>query len=436
MPSKNTKKKMAQILKAKKSEASVKGSGVYRKGVRGNGGYFDSTLGGLANVGKSLIGVPLGVASDLGRAMGMGKYKVRGSGAYSVPWKVVGNSLMTNGSVPIVHEVGDSGLRIIHHEYLRPVYSTTSFTTFNLNLNPGLDTVFPWLSAIAANFSRYRFDGMLLTFKPTISDGVSSFASLGNVIMTANLNCDADTPWSQIQMEQTQFCASAKPSDEMVMPIECARNGSGPTTNSLLIRTGALTTANAQSVVNYDHAVVTVATVGQPSAGVMLGQLYISYDVVLFNPVYLGAGATANSCHYTSTGANNVNHFFGSAASAIVKKYDNVGVTFTATAQKMTLPVGCAGVWCLKVTHVGSSNTCQDHAVTLTNATTPAILNNGSTGHYACPLGVASSNTILIHYFKITDSTVETTIDVASSGLPSSITGTDILLFQLTPNAT
>jgi hypothetical protein len=328
------------------------------------GDVLDAGIGALGGFGGTMLAGPAGGAAGgmLGSAAGSALSKLFGWGAYGQPWTVKGNSLVTQGNIPAMHALGDSGMRVVHKEYAFPVYSTTGFNCFSYPINPGMDQLFPWLCQIAQNFQSYKLMGMVVCFKSAVPEGLAAFGSMGQVIIAADQNPSAISPQYQTQMEQMQFVTSGKPSESLVGPIECSPNGSGSQGASLLVRTGAL--AANQVLNNYDHGVLHVATIGQPAAGVLLGSVYTSYDIVMLNPTSYPEGSTGHGARYTNTTGCDATHPFGTT---YTKVYDTYGLTFDATS--VTFPIGTHGRILLTWYAYGNSTAGLTFpAVTFTNA--------------------------------------------------------------------
>jgi hypothetical protein len=259
-----------------------------RPNVRGKGGYWGDLWKKNRKYLPRAIGGALGTAfgrPQEGWDVGAKISDIVGWGPYSSGGKVRGNSLISAGNVPTVNAVGDSGMRLRHVEMIGAVTSTTSFSLTSYSINPGLPNVFPWLSNVARNFQQYKIHGMVICFKSSLTNAVATFDSLGKVIIATDLNPAASAPSSAVQMEQMQFASAVKPSEDLDSFVECDRSLGGR--EICYVRVGDVP-SNA-SVADYDHGNLLVATDGQPEGGKVLGWLYASYDLTLFNPKLIGA---------------------------------------------------------------------------------------------------------------------------------------------------
>jgi hypothetical protein len=228
------------------------------------GGSFGGPVG--ANIG----GIAAGAIS---RISGFGDYTVRS------------NSLTTMGATTAdscpAFTRGDNTVRIRHREYITDLVSAgTGFNSTQYVLNPGNPGMFPWLSSIAGQFQEYSLHGAVVTFKSTSSEYASG-AGLGAVVIASNYNA-ADYPYqTKIDMENTEFCVSTKPSLSIIHPIEC-----DPRQSSQRIKFTRDVGQPVSDVNLYDWCNTTVATSGLSApSGVSIGELWITYDIEFFKPV-------------------------------------------------------------------------------------------------------------------------------------------------------
>lgn len=87
-------------------------------------------------------------------------------------------------SKPKVSYRGDAFV-VSHSEMLGSILSgapssnVTAFRCFGMRANPGMATVFPWLSATAVNYEKYRFRRLSFTIVPLVSTGFSGRIGVG-----------------------------------------------------------------------------------------------------------------------------------------------------------------------------------------------------------------------------------------------------------------
>lgn len=302
-------------------------------GISGQGGYYadtfvpamrkiiaDGTFAKLGSKGGALLGSAAGSAlgpggagvgssagSKLGRYLGSGISRVLGFGDY----KVRENSLFKNGmAIPPGETVPSFGVmgqatRVRHREYIMDIVvpaSPTAFTNTQFQVNPGLSSTFPWLASLANNYQQYKFNGLVFEFK-TLSSDITSGGALGSVIMASNYDVVNPAYASKIEMENSQYAVSAKPSCSQIHTMECAPNSTA--NNLYYVRNHTNTAVAGQDNRFYNLANFQLATAGLPgSAGTILGELWASYDVSLYKPIinsdFLGAFITSVSPSKTS----------------------------------------------------------------------------------------------------------------------------------------
>lgn len=238
--------------------------------------------------------------------------KVSGNGDYTVGGAPRSNSLfkqnkagqMVEGnalSIPKMHTSGNS-IRISHREYVMDILAPDDGQQFNplvFTVNPGDSSVFPWLSNIAQLFEQYKFHGLVFEFVSTTSPYNQS-PSMGYVMMAAQYNVLQAPFQSPIELENSTDSIMARPDHCIMYGIECQQQSY----NYYYVR-------NNRNVVvdpaTYDFVDVTLATKGLPTTyvpGSTIGQLWISFDIELVQPIYeLPAGG---SCMLAGNPANHV----------------------------------------------------------------------------------------------------------------------------------
>lgn len=442
MPRRSVKKYTA-AQKAAYYKGVVKGNGayVYRKRypsrasyyprvVRGRGAYsfrdFGRDLGrGAKWVGSriaapALTAVGSALGGPLGAAAAKGVSTVLGLGAYQVKR----NSLLMQGStgnqVPFMHSARD-GFRIRHREFLQDISSSTTFNNNVFKINPGDSSSFPWLSGIAQNFEQYRFDGLIFEYKSTSADSLNSTnTALGTVIGAAEYNSAQAAYVNKQQMENSMWAVSTKPSCDMILPIEC-----DPSMNPMgiqYVRTGD--PPSGQDIRMYDVGNAQFATVGSQATAV-IGEIWVSYDVVLFKPqMNNGLALSAQSAHYDLGAPANASPF-GILRPVV---YDQIGLTVSATS--ITFPVGCQGIYAINYAVQGDSTGLVSPAITLTNCSNVSLITGNSSNGSS-----TSTSYLLMRYINISDPTLQAVFTLGTAGtLPANSTGGDLIVTQLNGN--
>lgn len=223
-----------------------------------------------------------------------------GSGPYRAATS--SSSAVTVAQVPSMHSSGD-GFVVRHREYLGELLSSTIFANNSFRINPGDANVFPWLAPIAQKFEEYKFNGLAFEFRSTSASALNSVnTALGVVVAAVEYNVVNAAFNNKLQMENSMWAVSCKPSESLIMPVEC---------DSRINPLGVMYVRSGQPVNDprfYDLGLMQFATIGQQLAGVDLGELWISYDVTLYKPIIAPSLVQQSGS----------NHYRGNAAVALI----------------------------------------------------------------------------------------------------------------------
>lgn len=199
--------------------------------------------------------------------------------------------MYSKDSVP-TFDAGQGSTRIKHKEFVQVINSgvltsgVSNFTLEDFRINPANAALFPWLSRIAQQYTEHRWHGLVMMYKPTSGESITSTnTALGRVIMATQYNV-YEPPFLNIQqMESTQFSVSTKPSNGAIHGIECAKFKN---VNTILYNDDS--TSNDDQRFE-DVGKFSIATQGMQGQYTELGELWVSYDVELIKPRLIG---TAN----------------------------------------------------------------------------------------------------------------------------------------------
>nr|WAE42786.1 MAG: capsid protein [Cressdnaviricota sp.] len=320
-------------------------------------------MAGPARVGRPATAVPAapaqegyGVGSKIaagvalaGAAYGAYNYgsqiwnSITGKDPVGGDYAIQNNTLLgsDSGSSPPQMFGNGSHIHIRHREYISDVYASNSFANIAYSINPGNSSCFPWLAQVATSYEKYKVTGMLFEYKSTSSDAVLSSGSssaLGTVIMATQYNA-YDTAFSDKRtMENYEFSNSCKPSCNMYHAVECQPYFGGGN-DWLYVSQIAGTTASAARPGDkrlYDLGDFNIAVTGCQNAGSsqVLGELWVSYDIVFALPKLLTDGALAQTDHYAITAATIANPL----KTTVVQAGASIGV-LTQAAGGVLFPV-------------------------------------------------------------------------------------------------
>jgi hypothetical protein len=183
----------------------------------------------------------------------------------------------------MMHKDGQT-ITIRHREFIGEVRSSTAYTVrYELPINPGLASTFPWLSDIAVNFQQYRVKGMVFHYIPTSGNAVSSTNNaLGSVMIQTSYRTTESPPGSKVELLNEYWSTEVVPSESVAHPIEC-----NPNENPFNVQYVRATTSvpTGDSLLMYDLGRTYVAVAGQQASDITLGDLWVTYEIELKKPV-------------------------------------------------------------------------------------------------------------------------------------------------------
>jgi hypothetical protein len=271
------------------------------------GNFLGSNAGRMLGAGIGASGPAGFVGGKLGKGLGSAISRLVGFGDYTV----LSNTLFKESmALPPGEAVPNFGVlghatRVRHREFVTDVYVPAvpaNFVNLPFTVNPGDSYTFPWLARLARQYQQYKFEGLVFEFK-TLSSDITAGGALGAVIMASNYDVVQPLFPDKLHMENSQYAVSAKPSCSQIHTMECAPEA---TANKLYyVRSDGIPESPSQDNRFYDLAKFQLATSGLPgTAGTVLGELWVSYDVSLYKPliddsivggVVIGSGSGAGS---------------------------------------------------------------------------------------------------------------------------------------------
>lgn len=225
-----------------------------------------------------------------------GAMRAAGYGSYDLSSNaLVDAGASTDFQAPVFGPVSDTGaIKIVHREYIGNVYAPEAgdlgFKLQSFDINPGLAKTFPWLAQLAANYDSYHINQLMFSFKSTVSEFQTSTGVVGQVMMATQYNQREPKFTSKMQMMQYHGVVSAKTNANAVLGVECAP-GKTAGDDVKFVRYENL--ARSEDLKDYDKGRVSIATADIPDTlqGQAIGELWVSYNVVLMHPkVLTGAG--------------------------------------------------------------------------------------------------------------------------------------------------
>lgn len=385
----------------------------------------------FADVG-SIIGNAVGTltgfggAKNIGRWLGTGIGSIFGSGDYQMVGQQPGYNIFTSDKQIPKFETGERTNIVCHREYVGDMLSSVAFKNNTYRVNPGNQSLFPWLNQVASQYQQYRIHGMIFEFRPLITDFASG-GQPGVVIMATNYNA-AEAPYtSKQEMENSEYAVSVKPTLSMIHALECSPQETS-ITKLYIDRSNALDPRFS------DMGTFQFATQSHQTDGVALGELWVSYCVEFFkpkldfNPAELQTGELVRAAFGTSSPLG--------ALSSGVPRGDVDQLFANNVALFWQAPVGSK--WSVQITWSG------DVAGTLTQADPPTIsyanlepvlFGNSLSYLYSSEIGTSSRRLILTLFIVVTDHTLNQLVtinfDGKLAGLPTVNNSVDMLISRL-----
>ncbi len=186
----------------------------------------------------------------------------------------VATSTKTSFKAPKMQYAKDgSYCTVSHRERIGTVLGSVAFTTTAYDINPGLVTTFPWLSAIANRFETYSFEKLTFRFKTK-----TATTALGDVILVNDYDCTDSGPATSIQAESYQSFVDGAPWQDLSMsalPKDLHK------LKERYVRDTTNPSGTDQKM--YDVGTFYICTENQASAA-LVGYLYVEYTVRLMTP--------------------------------------------------------------------------------------------------------------------------------------------------------
>lgn len=280
----------ADPRKKKPVSRSRAGTKTYPSSVKGRGSYN-------TNTGKQKKGYVPNAPADasfspnygarLGSVIGEGLQSFAnaiGFGEYNIQQNSCLKMIDMGTSPPRVRNTNRGEATIVNHrEYLGDLLTGTGTpTVFDLQtyaINPGNPSLFPFCADISKNFQEWEIRGMLVELKSLASNTATSL-SLGSMFAAVDYNSLDAAPANKIQLENMEYACSNKPTDSILMPIECARKNDVMT--HLYIAEDSDYQGGDRRL--YDLGKLYVGSYGCPVASAPIAEIWITYEIALYKP--------------------------------------------------------------------------------------------------------------------------------------------------------
>jgi hypothetical protein len=275
----------------------------------------------------------------------------------------VAQSRAFKGGQPRFVSSGSNGdVRIVHREYFSDLPGSVAFTATQYAINPGLSSMFPWLSQVAGRYETYHFNRLTFSYETE-----SATSATGTVLLVVDTDAADAAPVSKsdaLAYRIKDRGAPWEPFDLATPPLDDAGGMSRKT-----VRQGSL--AANLDIKTYDAGNLFACTIGQAGTTVV-GELYVDYDVSLYTP-QVQAGSQLAALVSGTAGLTQA-ILFGTAPTST----GTLPFTINAAGDTMTFNTQCELILRLTVTGTVLSGT-MANAGTCTFTGQTAVYNSGAT---------------------------------------------------------
>lgn len=351
------------------------------------------------------------LGDKLGTYMGWGAYSVKNN-----------SLIIPEGNSPAAMHSDGRTTRICHREYITDIITSSTTGAFKLQsfqIQPGYSVSFPWLSSVAQNFQKYRILGAIVEYKSGSGDAITGTnTALGEVMISSNYNCADGNFVNRVQMENTQYTSSAKPSESFVHIIECDPDLQAQ--NLLYVNTKAQPlvgmTINECNWVN-----VQVATVGMQGANVNVGSLYITYDIEFVNAIDDQIDRLPKGDYFSAAGATVTGTNMMGTVAVTVDPANSLGGSFSGNTYSFNQNLQ-QGLYKIEYFVQGTAAAWTAPGLTLVNCVLRPVMGNDSVGALAFPQnGLVASQGCIIYTIEVTGANATVTLSGAAT-IPTSVT--------------
>lgn len=378
MAKKKSVKIVVQPQNKNKNKKKVKQQELTRlgKALRALGGLGGASVGGLIGMPSSGAAVGSGLGAALSRWLGSGDYQVSANSMVS--------SMKASGSIPMMHK-NDQTVVVRHKEFIGEIRSSINYAVrYSLELNPGVEQTFPWLSNIARNYQEYRFKGVIFHYVPTSGSAIASTNNaLGSVMLQTSYRATDSAPDTKRELLNEYWSTETSPAETTCHPIEC-----NPAENPFNVQYVRQTDIPAgDNLLLYDLGRTYVAVSGQQANDVVLGDLWVTYEVELKKPVLYSnvTNSLGNLISYDTAFGTGVKSGTFFDDTTIVTRYAGTVIP-TVSGRTITIPSnfeGYIGVF-LRISanspyiDTGAAGFAWDSSMVTTGPVTAAALCGGS----------------------------------------------------------
>lgn len=310
-----------------------------------------------------------------------------------------GNAGMVPGKP--IERVGRNGSRSIRFkEFVQDISGSVGFGVSSFAVQPGVATLFAWLSGQAGYYQEYRVKRLRFCF-----DTEKSSATSGKVMFAFSPDAADSAPVNKQEMLEYGQKAKGVPWVPFEFEVDTSTEAFG---RSRYIRTGGL--AANLDIKMYDIGILFVATQGMADT-TAVGELYVEYDIELMVPV-VSTAALAKAVSLQIAGVSPSQTSVFGTAPTYAGGLDVTGTVNTLTFNRVgtyiiAMNIGGTGLATSMVPVVSSSTA----TVTRQFGVSNAAANAGTNANYVALIVVSQRGQTAVFDY----STMSTTITSSAS---------------------
>jgi hypothetical protein len=264
-------------------------------------------------------------------------------------------------AIPQIQSRGNA-TRIVHSEYFANVSSaSTDYAVQKFACNPGVASMFPWLSQVAQRFETYKFKSLMIGYHTR-----AATSQVGTVGMVFDFSAEDPAPQSQLQALTYEDKSADSPWKEQSMRVNLLSGDKQP---SRYIRAGA--PSGTYDIKTYDVGNCFIFTDGVASS-TNLGLLEVYYDVELYKP----QTQTPVGGSFSTGGGVDKTHLVGTTT-LFAGTADSIAPFVPSSTSSLTFDQHWQGLVC--VTFTGTGTTGGAPSYTITNGGSVAVLQGTAT---------------------------------------------------------
>lgn len=192
--------------------------------------------------------------------------------------------------------------RVTHREYVGDVLGSVAFNATKYAVNAGNAQLFPWLSGMAKLFQLYRFYKLHFYYEPTVAT-----TAAGTVMEAVDHDAADSSPLSKVAMMAIK--GAVRVALWAAVELICDPKDMDKFTKQRYVRVGSPPTGT--DIKTYDVGNFVLSVAGSADDTAHVGELYVSYDVELYNPSALASFSSEGDAEVGLSGSASITSEFG-----------------------------------------------------------------------------------------------------------------------------